>query len=119
MKFLTLILALTGLTSAVQRWEITPLTDEADQSFDPHTFDFHKCNEALYNVTLLPQISDSTAASAYASANMTHTDLTEDDHDKECKRLGEPGLQRDWCVPTNDESQCNIAYYVPKTPVSP
>ncbi|RKU46409.1 hypothetical protein DL546_005545 [Coniochaeta pulveracea] len=117
MKSLTLALTLTGLASAVQRWEIVPLTDEAYQSFDPQTFDIHNCSRALYNVTLLPDIANLVVTSSSSSDYNTNLDVTQDDHDEECKRIGEPGLQRDWCLPTHDESKCNVAYYVPKTPV--
>jgi hypothetical protein len=95
-----------------------PLNNEADQAFNPQTFDVHNSSKALYNVTLLPDIPGSTATTVYPSVNLTTLDLTQDDPNPACKRLGEPGLHRHWCVPTNDKSQCNVAYYVSKTPVS-
>lgn len=121
MKAFFILLALVGLTFAGPPglWEIIPLTDDAQNSFDPNTFNISTCDKALYNVTRLPDSPDMYNYPDYlALANLTNLDLTSETWE-ECDRTGSPITHDNWCVPSweHDESQCNVAYYVPVTPV--
>jgi hypothetical protein len=100
MKFSSLALALVGLASAGQRWEITPLTEDAMMFFDDQAFDTGNYNQTLFNVTELPE---------EPSIKVAHA--TRDD---DCDSTGNPKVHPDWCIPTSDKSQCNAAYYFPR-----
>jgi hypothetical protein len=122
MKAVLILQALMGLTLAgpAGLWEIIPLTDEAEASFDPHTFDITTSDKSLYNVTRLPDSPHMYTYPNYTNpANTTNLDLTAETWE-ECDRTGSPITHNNWCVPSweHDKSQCNVAYYVPVLPVS-
>lgn len=100
MKLASLALALAGLASAGQHWEITPLTEDAMLFFSEQAFDTADYNHTLFNVTKLPE-QPSIEQVAVA-------------HDDVCDKTGNPKVHPEWCIPTNDKSQCNAAYYFPR-----
>lgn len=110
MNFIPLTLALVGLASA-GLWEIVPLSEEAVTTFNPATFNVHNCSQHLYNVTQLPDSNWVPPPSDLANVNLAGETF------QDCDRAGSLKIHDDYCLRRNDKTQCNVAYYVPVTPV--
>lgn len=129
MKTFFITMALVALAIAAG-YEIIPLSELAEATFDPDSFNISNFDSTLYNVTRLPDNPNEATMSfvdppdepnrpAHLSVNQTNIDLASETF-KECNSTGSTLLHPEWCVPSweHDKSQCNVAYLVPHTPVS-
>jgi hypothetical protein len=132
MKTFFVAMALVALAIATG-WEIIPLSHDAEVAFDPATWNISNYDPTLYNVTRLPDNPNEAnmflvdppdepnrpAPGDNLSTNQTNVDSVLETFEQ-CNSTGSPLLRPEWCVPSweHDQTQCNVAYLVPHTPVS-
>jgi hypothetical protein len=103
------------------RWEIVPLNQKAISLFDPDTFDPNKYDGRLYNVTRYNVPGDITG-NPKPPGVPGHLDgptqRNSRDDPNQCISIGSPLGHEAYCMPfAGDDAMCNIAFYVPHTPV--